>query len=171
MSDPKRPADKAKESLQRGFSEVFRAAKSAGQGIKKELDKGGLGKTIEDSGKELLRAATNVATYVGAELHTWGTKAQETLDPRAPSAHAPPPADVPFSGAPSSGAPPGRATTAAEWPTSRDDFERRFGKVAGDWPRSPEEFERRFGYTPTDKAVGPTPRDPGFRIATDDDPK
>lgn len=149
---------------------MFRAAKSAGQGLKKELDKGGLGKTIEDSGKELLRAATNVATYVGGELQTWGTKAQETLDPRAPS--GPPRADAPSSGAPSAGAPaPGRATTAAEWPTSRDDFERRFGKVAGDWPRSPEEFERRFGYTPTDKAVGPTPRDPGFRIATDDDPK
>lgn len=161
MSDPKRPADKAKETLQRGFSEVFRAARSAGQGIKKELDKGGLGKTLEDSGKELLRAATNVATYVGSELQTWGNKAQETLDPN----HTPAP------GAPPSPAAPGRATTAADWPTTRDEFEHRFGKVAGDWPRSPAEFERRFGYTPTDKAAGPTPRDPGFRIATDDDPK
>lgn len=162
MSDPKRPADKARESLERGFSEVLRAAKSAGQGIKKEIEKGGVQKTLEDSGKELLRAATNVATYVGTELQTWGQKAQETLDPHPPPPAPPPPAAGSYAGPPA---------TAPAWPTTRDEFETRFGKVAGDWPRSPEEFERRFGYAPRDKAAGPTARDPGFRIATDDDPK
>ncbi len=158
MSDPKRPTDKAKESLERGLSEVLRAARSAGQGIKKEIDKGGIAKTLEDSSRELLRAATNVATYVGGELQTWGQKAQETLDPQhrgSPATPEPPEPDA--------------ATRARPWPTTRDEFEARFGKVAGDWPRSAEEFERRFGYAPRDKPVGPTPHDPGFRIATGGD--
>ena len=164
MSDPKRPADKAKESLQRGVSEMFRAARSAGKGIKRELDKGSLGKTIEDSGKELLRAATNVASFVGTELQTLSQKAQETFDPSRPTPQSPAaPPSPPTAGA--------QGTTNLEWPTSREEFERRFGKVAGDWPRSAEEFERRFGYAARDKPVGPTPQDPGFRIATDHDPK
>ena len=59
MSDPKRPGEKAKDTLQKGVSEMFRAAKSAGKGIKREIDKGSLGKTLEDGGKEILRAANN----------------------------------------------------------------------------------------------------------------
>lgn len=160
MTDSKRPGDKARETLEKGFSEMLRAAKSAGEGIKKELDKGGIQKTLEDGGRELLRAATNVATYVGTELQTWGQKAQDTLDPHG-ATH--PPVTPPE--------PPRADAAAPAWPTTRDEFERRFGKVAGDWPRSAEEFERRFGYAPRDKPVGPTDRDPGFRIAVDDDTK
>jgi hypothetical protein len=157
MSDRKRrsPLQGAMDSVSKGFGQVLRVADSATRELRKEIETGGVAKALEDSGREIVRAATNVATHVGTGLQAWGQRTQETLDravrPDAPSA------------------PEGAA--ASDWPASREEFERRFGKVAGDWPRSPEEFERRYGFPPGQKKVGPTPEDPGFRIASDDDRK
>jgi hypothetical protein len=157
MADKRKgPFDDALESMSKGFGKALKAAETAGREIKKEIDKGGVGKAVEESGREIVRAATNVATQVGSGLQAWGHKTQETLERGV----RPPMPDATTGGAASS-----------EWPATRDEFETRFGKVAGDWPRNPEEFEKRFGFPPGKKKVGPTPEDPGFRIATDDDRK
>ena len=154
----------ARESLQKGLFDVVRAARSAGEGIQREIKKGGIQKTVEDGGREILRAATNVATFVGSELKDWGEKVQQVVDPpldTPPAGHTPSP-----QGGVRVAPPP-----VASWPASREEFETRYGKVAGDWPKSPEEFERRFGYPPAQKPVGPTDHDPGFRIVSGDESK
>lgn len=147
------PFDDALASLSKGLGQVKKAAGEASRELKREIDKGGVVKAVEDSGREIVRAATNVATQVGAGLQSWGQRTQDGLEgrPQNPASTPPPP-----------------QATSDDWPKTRDEFEERFGKVAGDWPRSAEEFERRFGFPPGKKPVGPTARDPGFRIATDD---
>lgn len=150
MAEEKKPTEKAKESLERGFSELFRAAESVADRVKRETKKsGGITKAVDDAGREIVRAASNVATFVGSELQTWGKKAQEAVDPgeAPPAAHA-------------SG---GRGVTGEEpWPKTREEYERKYASEGEDWPRSRDEYIRRFGRPPTPKTD-----DPGFRIATD----
>ena len=64
-------------------------------------------------------------------------------------------------------------TFTAPWPTTRDEYERKYGAIDGDWPKTPEEYSHRFGQTPGDKPKGPTPEDPGFTIqgGKDDEPR
>ncbi len=62
------PFDKAKSSL----GEAWKAAKTAATDMKKEIEKAGLPKTIDDAGREIARAATSVATHLGAELEVLG---------------------------------------------------------------------------------------------------
>jgi len=159
MAKGKGPLDDAVSSISKGFGAFVRAADKATKDIRREINSGGVAKAVEDSGREVVRAATNVATTVGSNLQSWSHRTQESLDHRAPKPNQPPAAQA------------AAGSSGGSYPTTRDEFERRFGKVAGDWPRTPDEFERRYGYPPGDKPVGPTPKDPGFRIATDDDPK
>jgi hypothetical protein len=143
----KRPADQVKE----GLGLLWSAARQAAGGIREELDRTQVGKSIDDAGRELGRAVTNVATRLGAELKKvqpsrepdWVHRAQADGDDGEP------------------------------WPTSREDYERRYGKVPDgqDWPRSRDEYEKHHGHAPGHKPKGPTPHDPGFRIADDDDDK
>jgi hypothetical protein len=87
----KRPFDGAIGSISKGFGAVLRAAESASREIKKEIDKGGVAKAFEESGREIVRAATNVATQVGSGLEAWGKKTQESIDKMGKPGDAPAP--------------------------------------------------------------------------------
>lgn len=153
MSENKKPVERAAETVKKGFGELFRAAGGAAKTIREEIDKGGIGKTFEDSGREVLRAASNVANVVGEELLSWGKKAQESLDGVTSSEDL------------------ASASGSGDWPRTRDEYEKKYGKAGDEWPRSRDAYIRRYGYAPEDKPTGPTEKDPGFRIATppDDD--
>jgi hypothetical protein len=164
MTEDKKPTDKAKESLQRGFGELFRAAESVVGAVKRETKKtGGFTKAVDDAGKEIVRAASNVATFVGEELQTWGKKAQEAVDPNAPhQAHqpgvrpgSPPPAEPPTAHAGDK-----KVTGEEQWPKTREEYEKLYDSEGDNWPRSRDEYIERFGRPPRKKDG-----DPGFRIA------
>jgi hypothetical protein len=171
MSEEKKPTEKAKESLSRGFNELFRAAESVAGALKRETSKsGGITKAVDDAGREIVRAASNVATFVGEELQTWGKKAQEAIDPNAPqaSANAPGAAHPGQPHAPPVPPPPAQAgskpgvTGEEDWPKTREEYEKKYDSEGDDWPRSRDEYIKRFGRPPRKKDG-----DPGFRIATD----
>ncbi|WP_437569940.1 MULTISPECIES: hypothetical protein [unclassified Sorangium] len=111
-SDPDR--DDPKDDLKQGLSLLWRAARKTAVDLRKDLDRTSVGKAIDDAGRELVRAATNVVGRIGAELS------------KGPPA-APPREERPDGGA-GAGAPEARPT-------------------------------------------GPTPEDPGFRIAVDPEDK
>ena len=143
-----RQGPKPSDQVKQGLGLLWSAARQAAGGIREELDKTDIGKSIDDAGRELGRAFGNVASRLGAELK----KAQ----PREPDyIH--------------------RAADDEPWPTSREEYEQRYGPVPGgqEWPRSPEEYHKRHGHKPGDKPKGPTPDDPGFSIADgrDDEPR
>ncbi len=150
MSQEKKPTDKAKESLERGFGELFKAAESLAGAVKREAKKtGGLTKALDDAGKEIVRAASHVATRVGDELTMWGKKAQESAEPSDANgvAHAAP-----------------KATGEESWPKTREEYEKIYDSEGDAWPRSRQEYVDRFGRPPH-----PKDGHPGFRIATDDE--
>lgn len=100
MSDD--PVQKAKA----GLEEAWKAAKTAAGGVKKEIEKAGIARSIDDAGREIARAATSVASHLGAELEELGreirlkaegaeagsaTEATPAGPPAAPSTEAKPP--------------------------------------------------------------------------------
>ena len=186
MNEEKKPTDRARESLERGFGEVFKAANSVADAVKREVKRstpshssgaagrgnpgrgnlgiGNLGKAFDDASREIVRAASSVATAVGSELESWGKKAQEALDENgaAPTTSPPsPPAD-----AASTANSPAPATTAAagsdDWPKTREEYEKKYGRDGDDWPKTRQEYIDKYGRPPR-----PKDDDPGFRIATD----
>lgn len=126
--DPKKDAEREEPAKQfaEGIGMLFKAAKGAAAGIKKELDKTNVGKAFEDAGREFARAATNVVEHVSAEIS--GKKRPESQTPPAPP---------------------------------------REGVHA---PHEDQEADEFDGVT-AKKPAGPTPEDPGFRIAVDDEKK
>jgi hypothetical protein len=61
--------DEAKEHFKQGLGLLFRAAREAATGFRKELNhRGGFAKTIDDAGRELARAATNVVGRIEKEI-------------------------------------------------------------------------------------------------------
>lgn len=70
------PLDKAKSSLE----DAWKAAKNVASDMKKEIEKAGLPKTIDDAGREIARAATSVATHLGAELEGLGRGLRERAE-------------------------------------------------------------------------------------------
>ncbi|WP_433931358.1 hypothetical protein AB3662_44275 [Sorangium cellulosum] len=111
-SDPDR--DDPREDLKQGLSLLWRAARRTAGDLRRDLDRTSVGKAVDDAGRELVRAATNVVGRLGAELSK-----------RPP---APPPRDE-------------RPQEGAE----------------------PE--------VPPTRPAGPTPEDPGFRIAVEPEDK
>jgi hypothetical protein len=107
-SDPDR--DDPKEDLKQGLSLLWRAARKTAVDLRKDLDRTSVGKAIDDAGRELVRAASNVVGRLGAEL----SKGPSPAPPREER--------------PEGGAEPG---------------------------------------APAARPTGPTPEDPGFRIAVD----
>lgn len=148
MSDKPRktPLEEAMGSLTKNLGRAAKVAGIAGRAIGREVKKSGVGRTIEDGGREVLRAGTHVATRFAGGLEKLGTRLDEAVTGTNASASA---------------------SAKKPYPKSREEFEERYGEVDGDWPRTPEEFEKRFGFPPGDKPVGPTKKDPGFRIAKD----
>src|SRR5581483_9536667 len=102
---PPPPDDDPKEDLRQGLGLLWRAARKVAGDVRKELDRSDVGRTLDDAGREIARAASNVIDRLGSELGM-------SAGPRRPE---PPP-----------------------WPTTREEYEERYGEVDGDWPRSPE---------------------------------
>ncbi len=219
MTEEKKPTERAREHLERGFDEMFKAAESVADAVKREVKKSGLpedlgfgssssasktpgqqapgqpppnrpasnrppakgpfsglglgnlglgnlGQALDDASRELVRAASNVATVVGTELETWGKRAQQTLDAESPADGGAPPAEAPPPPAqpgPTHGAYAAPAPSAEDWPKTREEYERKYGRDGEDWPKTREEYIEKYGRPPR-----PKDDDPGFRIATDD---
>lgn len=125
--DPEKKEDPAAE-LKQGLTHLWRAARGAAAGVKKEVERTDLGKALDDAGREFVRAAANVVDRIAHEVDA-------VANPNKQDGEAPPP-------------PP---TEAKEQPADDED-----------------EFD---GVRPKEKSAGPTPQDPGFRIAVDDDKK
>lgn len=60
--------DPAAEHLKQGLGLLFQAAREAATGVKKELGRADWAKTLDDAGRELVRATANVVERVGTEL-------------------------------------------------------------------------------------------------------
>jgi len=60
--------DDAKENLKQGLGLLWRAARKTAGGLRQELDRTNVGRTLDDAGRELLRATTNVVSRLGVEL-------------------------------------------------------------------------------------------------------
>lgn len=189
--DPKdKPEDQiheAKESFERGVGELFKAAGSLAGAVKREVEKstgigagssgravdkgkgaiGDLGRAFDDAGKEIVRAASHVAKVVGSELQTLGESiafaGKSGLDPSSPEA-ASKTATEKGAGSeePAAYAAP-KPGNQEEWPKTREEYEKKYGRDGDDWPRSREEYVEKHGRPPRKKDS-----DPGFRIATDD---
>jgi hypothetical protein len=84
------PVEKARASL----GEAWRAAKHAAEGVKKEIERAGISRSIEDAGREIARATTHVASHLGAELEELGREIREKAEgAQASAAKRPPPPD------------------------------------------------------------------------------
>lgn len=150
----KQAAKRAKDSLQRGFGELFKAAGSAANAVKREAVKigletkapkpVGLGKAVEDAGREVVRAASSVATVLGDSLAEWGRKAQDAAG-----------------GADGQAAASAAGGAEDEWPKTREEYEKKYGRDGDDWPRTREEYEKKYGRPPRKRG---DEDDPGFRI-------
>jgi hypothetical protein len=73
------PMDRAKASLE----EAWRAAKTAAGGVKKEIERAGIARSLDDAGKEIARAATSVATHLGTELEELGREIRQKAEAKA----------------------------------------------------------------------------------------
>jgi hypothetical protein len=60
--------EEAKEHFKQGLGLLFRAAREAATGFRKELDRTNIGKSLDDAGRELARAATNVVGRIEKEI-------------------------------------------------------------------------------------------------------
>jgi hypothetical protein len=104
----------AKEDLKQGLGLLFRAASKAATGLRKEIDRSGIGKSLDDAGRELARAASNVVGRIGAEIKKVPGVSDE---PRKPSPPAP---DDPGYKAPPPGWAPEPPGTKPKGPTPSD---------------------------------------------------
>ena len=60
--------DAAKAHFKQGLGLLFKAAREAATGFKKEVDRTGIARSLDDAGRELARAATNVVGRIEKEL-------------------------------------------------------------------------------------------------------
>ncbi|MFO0548025.1 MAG: hypothetical protein U0271_06535 [Polyangiaceae bacterium] len=159
--DPKKQPS-PRESLGKGFSEVFKAASSIRNAVKRETKKAkvtnvgsNLGRALDDASREIVRAASNVASFVGGELTEFGKRAQKAFDEEQNAAAA-------------EGANPEESQAAGskkdddDWPKTREEYEKKYGRDGDDWPKSREEYEKKYGRPPRKRGDDD---DPGFRIA------
>lgn len=122
--DQHRSTEDAKDHFKQGIGLLWRAAREAATGFKKELNRAGVAKVIDDAGREFTRAASNVVERLGEEIkkvQPGEPRYVRSVDPQDPH------------------------------PWKYDE------------PAKPDEEGYR---APGKKPTGPTPDDPGFRIAT-----
>lgn len=149
MKDAKSQADRAKETAKRGLEDLTRAARSVGAAVKRETQKaGGLGKALDDASREVVRAASHVASAMGTGLEKLGKKVEHAIDPDEPGR-------VRVAGGPEE-----------EWPKTREEYEEKYGRDGDSWPKTREEYIERYGRPPRKRGDHD---DPGFRIATGKD--
>ena len=85
----------ATEHLKQGLGLLFQAAREAATGVKKELDRSDWTKTLDDAGRELVRATANVVERVGTEIKAEIDRVRDPARrPSDPTGHAPPPAEA-----------------------------------------------------------------------------
>jgi len=133
----KDPLDKARA----GLEEAWKAARSAAGGVKKEIERAGIAKTIDDAGREIARAATSVASHLGAELEELGREIRTKAEGAA--GESPPPTSP--APTPVQSAPQGQTTQGQS----------QGGQSQGQGPGPTEDDGTR------------TPRPGGVRIASD----
>jgi hypothetical protein len=179
--EPKKPVDRAKDTLEKGLDSLFKAAGEAASAVKRETkraskDGPGLGKALDDAGREVVRAASNVATFLGSELSTWGKKlspddeaalADKSLADKSLADKSL--ADKSLADkslADKAQADGARASAAGgddePWPKTREEYEKKYGKDGADWPKSRKEYEEKYGRPPRKRGDDD---DPGYRIA------
>lgn len=73
-------SDDARENVKQGLGLLWKAARQAARGVKKDVTKAAVTRTVEDAGREIARAATNVAEKVEAELKKVLPKEPEYAD-------------------------------------------------------------------------------------------
>ena len=62
------PLNDATGHLKQGFGFLYRAAEDVAKTVKREVDKGGVGKVFDDAGREIARAANNVFSRFAVEI-------------------------------------------------------------------------------------------------------
>lgn len=122
--------DDVGENVKEGLGLLWKAAKQAAKDVKREVTATTVSKTLEDAGREVARAATNVAEKLGSEIKKITPKDPDWAGPDDERMKPPYDQDAPADAAP-----------------------------GDDHPDKPAPA----------KPKGPTPSDPGFRIAVDDD--
>lgn len=168
------PFDKAKASL----GEAWKAARIAAGDVKREIERAGIAKSLDDAGREIARAATSVANHLGAELEDLGREIRIKAE-----AHLPP--DPTISGTPGetpTGQPQAAQSTQAQphaAPASpaqpHAPPSQAHATPPGPTHATPAGYPIGEAYAP-DPGPGPAQAPPepakepgGFRIAADDD--
>ncbi|MFO0759940.1 MAG: hypothetical protein U0359_25875 [Byssovorax sp.] len=90
MSDDRDPKEDPAEQLKQGVGLLWRAAQGAAHTIKKELDKSGVGKALDDAGRDFARAANNVFDRVAAEINKKPASSPPPAPDAAPAAETKP---------------------------------------------------------------------------------
>lgn len=164
----KPPGESAKEHLKVGLGHMWRAAREAARfvqqeagGLRRDASRRSVTRTIDDAGREVARAANNVADRIGDEISHLEQSARRMLGDEPPPGGPPgAPADE---ARPRAGRPEGMRGDPSDVPRPTH---------AEDWPKTREEYELRYGPPSEPGAARPTergPRDAGLRIASDDD--
>jgi hypothetical protein len=83
MSDERNEKEDPAEQFKQGLGLLWRAARGAAVGVKREMDKTDLGRSIEDAGRELARAATNVVGRISSEIGKRPGKPWEPAEDRS----------------------------------------------------------------------------------------
>lgn len=144
------PVEKAKASL----GEAWKAARSAAEGVKKEIERAGIARSLEDVGREIARATTNVAGHLGTELEELGREIRLKAEGTAASgANEPAPPGTSPGATQAGGAPPGPTTSSSG------------ATQAG--PRPSTDDDRAGRGEPPTSGPGAAPGGGGVRIATD----
>jgi hypothetical protein len=68
MSNEHDEKEEPAEQLKQGIGLLWRAARGAAVGVKKEMNKTELGRSLEDAGREIARAASNVVDRLAGEI-------------------------------------------------------------------------------------------------------
>ena len=95
MSDEKDPKEDPGEQIKQGIGLLWKAATGVATNIKKEMERSGVSKTLDDAGREFARAATNVVERIATEINP-----KRPSSPPPPTEHA---TDAPAESKPADG--------------------------------------------------------------------
>ena len=84
-SEDDRSRQESREHFRKGLGHLWRAARETAAGIRQELDRKDLGKSVTEAGREIGKAMTDVVERLSAELG----KTQKRPDPPPPQKEKP----------------------------------------------------------------------------------